>query len=627
MAKNKKDIHANDLVGLNYQQINELLAKKGNYIQFIENPTVEQCRIAVRQNGYAIRHIKNQFPELIDIAITTSPLSLQFVKNPSKEQIAKSFAKDANAIQFIKNPTYKQKLDAISRKGATIQYIDNPDERLIKTAMENQPMALGVLCKKLSSEQLKYWIKKVARENPKALKTVINSVQLNVQKYILSVNGYAIRYLKKQTEELCVIAVTNNPMAIQFIQKQTPAVQMAVIDSKNTAAIELLKITDENVSEHLVENKPQALHVVANPSPTVIKKYSQEILAKDRKARKEYINSGFTPGDELKEKEKYEKLLNEIISSNGYKIIVVDNNFPLYKVINILCCLIKPTHADIATGYLFESGLGMLKPTFKMLSESGVTANLIVGSLQHYHAFQQTNDYIQDMDLNTAKLINKYIKSNLISLKTYEKSFYHGKYYCFRGKQTSFTIIGSSNVSSSGLSNHRELNTLYIYHNSQDIIAPASEWYIRFLSECNQITLLDEQCFIQSFLKPGTYELSKYDVQTRVNALSDKEQQARLNMWLSKNPTNIYKFDDDYTLAFSGYIVILYKQYNVCVLESFKSGNAFYCFNTANFSDIENDIKTKTKVQLFYHPLLLKRGYHVADSFNMMLNVNDLFTK
>ena len=625
MAKNKKDIRPEDLEGLDYRQINELLAKKGNYIQFIENPTDEQCQIAVRQNGYAVRYIKNQSPELIDIAITTSPLSLQFIDNPSELQIEKCLSKDAHAIQFIKNPTYEQKLDAVSRKGATIQYIDDPDYKLINTAMENQPMALGVLCKKLSTDQLKYWIKRVARENPKALKTVINSVQLNIQKYILSVSGYALRYLNKQTEELCIIAVTNNPMAIQFVHTQTAAIQTAVIDSKNSAAIAMLKITDENVSEYLVEKKPQVLHIVENPSPTLIGKYSKEVLARDRKARREYVNNGCAPGDEIVEKQKYEKLLREVDASKGYNINIIDNNFPLYKVINILCSLIEPTHADIATGYLFESGLGMLKPTFKMLFERGVTANLIVGSLQHYYTSLRTNDYVQDMDLNTAKLINKYIKSNLVYLRTYEKSFYHGKYYYFRGKHISFTIIGSSNVSASGLSNHRELNTIYIYHNSQEIILPASKWYAGFLSECSRIDLLDERCFTRPFSKSGTHELSRYDVQVRVDSLSDKEQQARLNMWLSKSPTNIYKLDDNYTVSFSGYIVIVYKQYNVCVLESFKNGNAFYCFNTADFDDIEKDIKTKTKIQLFNHPLLLKRGYHITDSFNMMLNVNDLF--
>lgn len=627
VAKNRKDIHAEDLASLNYYQINELLAKKGNYIQFIENPTEEQCRIAVRQNGYAIRHIKNQTPELIDIAITQFPLSLQYIQNPTDEHITKSFSKDAHAIQFIKNPTYEQKVDAVTRKGATIQYIDNPDYELINIAMENQPMALGVLCKKLTSEQLKYWIRRVAKENPKALKTIINSVHADVQKFILALSGYALRYVNKQTEELCITAVTNNPMAIQFVEIQTPSIQKVVIDSRNSAAIELLDIKDDKVTEHLIEKKPHAFHIVEAPSPTLIKKYNQEVLSKDRKARKEYVATGCIPSDEIAEKNKYEKILDKVETSKGYIIHILDNSFPLYKVINILCSLIEPTHADIATGYLFESGLGMLKPTFKILSEKGVTANLTIGSLQHYNTSVQTSDYVQDMDLNTAKLVNKYIKSNLIFLRTYEKNFYHGKYYCFKGKHISFTIIGSSNVSASGLSNHRELNTIYIYHNSQDIITAASEWYVGFLSECSKIALLDEKCFAQSFSKSSTYELSKYDVQARIDALSDKNQQARLNMWLSKNPTKIYKLDDSHTVAFSSYIVVVYKQYNVCVLESFKSGNAFYCFNTADFSDIENDIKTKSKIQLFNHPLLLKRGYHIADSFNMMLNVNDLFTR
>jgi hypothetical protein len=72
-------------------------------------------------------------------------------------------------------------------------------------------------------------------------------------------------------------------------------------------------------------------------------------------------------------------------------------------------------------------------------------------------------------------------------------------------------------------------------------------------------------------------------------------------------------------------VLIQYENYNLCVLESFNSGNAFYCFNTGKFSDIEKDLVSKTKVQLFSHPLLIKRGYHSSDMFNLMLNVNSLF--
>ena len=49
MAKNQKNksISADELKGLNESQIERLLSKKGNYIQFIENPTRKQCLIVI----------------------------------------------------------------------------------------------------------------------------------------------------------------------------------------------------------------------------------------------------------------------------------------------------------------------------------------------------------------------------------------------------------------------------------------------------------------------------------------------------------------------------------------------------------------------------------------------------
>lgn len=627
MRTNKKGISVNDLDGLDYNQVNELLSKKGNYIQFLENPNLEQCKIALKQNGYAIRYINDQKPELVDIAINTSPLSIQFVKNPSKEQVDKALKKDAHAIQFIKNPTYEQILYAVSKKGSTISCIDNPSDELIKIALRNQPMALGGICKKMSNAQLKYWIKKFANEKPKALKTVINSVSYDLQKYILSVSGYTLRHINKQTEELCLIAVLNNPTAIQFVEDQTPVIQKAVINSGNALAINYLRISEDYILDLLINKKPKLIHSLENASSELIREYDVSVISKDKKARKNYINSGQRPSDELIETERYKSVVNDLLLNRNFVIEVIDNGFPVYKIINILCSLIEPIESNIATGYLFESGLGMLNPSFKILHKRGVKTKLTIGALQYYRNVVQNNEYVRDMDKNTAKLINKFIKSNLVSLSTYEDAFYHGKYFNIKGENISFTIIGSSNVSSSGLNKNRELNTLYIYHNSNDIIQSADKWYNDFILSCVSLELLDESYFLQHSLKKGIYEITKKDVQTRISTLSDVDQQARLNMWISKNPSKIMKLESDYSLSFSDYIVILYKQYNLCVLESFKGGNAFYCFNSSNYSDIEKDIKNKTKVQLYNHPLLLKRGYHMSDSFNMMLNVNELFSQ
>lgn len=147
------------------------------------------------------------------------------------------------------------------------------------------------------------------------------------------------------------------------------------------------------------------------------------------------------------------------------------------------------------------------------------------------------------------------------------------------------------------------------------------EWYRSFVEECTNIDLLSEFCFIDKSNTRSTiaYEVSNRAMQMQVAELSDKERQERLNLWLSKSPTTIYKLKDGCTKAFDNYVLIQYENYNLCVLESFNSGNAFYCFNTGKFSDIEKDLVSKTKVQLFSHPLLIKRGYHSSDMFNLML--------
>ena len=58
----------------------ELLSKKGNYIQYLKNLTMEQMLIAVKQNGYAIRHIPNPAEMVVWQAIKKQPTAIQFVK-------------------------------------------------------------------------------------------------------------------------------------------------------------------------------------------------------------------------------------------------------------------------------------------------------------------------------------------------------------------------------------------------------------------------------------------------------------------------------------------------------------------------------------------------------------------
>ena len=619
----RKEIEASDLDGLTSEEINEILSKKGNYIQFIQNPTEEQAILAVRQNGYAIRHIKNQTESIVNAAIARQPLSIQFVKKPTRDQLERCFEKDPNTIAYIKNPSYEQKISAVSRKGGTIQYISDPDQYLVGLAIDNNPMSLQHVYKKMTDEE----IITVLKRRPQAIKNILDKLSPEIKKMVLSNYGFCLKYLKRQTEELCLLAVKNNPLAIKFVQNQTSAIKKLVIDSRNSEAINFLDVSDEDTSKYLVKKKPGAIKQLKNPAKEVIDTYNTAVLQRDKIARKEKVNLNFDPKDGYTYERELQSIIQRISDGAPMCVNVIDNKIPLYRIINYLVKAINPTEANIAVGYLFESGLGMLKDSFRLLYDRGVKTNITVGSLQHYYDNLENRTYVEEMDIGTARLLNKFLKSGLISLSTYENTFYHGKFFWFSGENVSFMILGSSNISASGLRRNRELNTLYIFNKRNEIVSKHIEWYNTLKSETITIEKLDECCFSQKEENNDlpAYEMNIHDIRSAVNALTDKEQQERLNLWLSKSPSKVYKMKETMTKAFDGYIVIEYHRENLCVLESLQPGNAFYCFNTGNFDVLREDICKKTKVQLFQHKLLLKRGYHCSDTFTLMLSINDLF--
>ncbi len=622
MAKKSKQLDPSVLEGLSYEETIILLSSKGNYIQFIEDPTEEQCIAAVKQNGYALRHIKNQSKELIDIAIAKQPTAIQFANDPTTEQINRCFLREPTVIAYIDSPTYEQKVSAVSRKGGTIQYIKNPDEHLIDIALKNQPMALAYIIDLVPIDK----IREVIKKQPKAVKNIIDKLPIEDKRNILANYGSALRYVHHQTEELCLLAVNNNPEAIRFVKEQTEDIQKAVINSNNRKAIEYLDLSNKVIQKELVIQKPKAINLIDKPDDDIVDIYNKTLLKEDKKAKKERYEYKITPKDKLKFNEHLKDMVENLTSSNDIKVEVLDNKMPIGFIINMLSTIIQPQEVDIAVGYLVESGLGLLKDTFKMLYDNGVIANVIIGSLQDYRECTKTEDYLKDMDYETAELINKFVKSDLISLYTYENVFYHGKFFYFKGEKYSFIIQGSSNLSYSGLFKNKELNTLYIFGNDNKFCKPLIQWYDEFLQECTFLEKLDLRVFLKQKRNPHSLRtLSRNDFERKIKALSDSDKQKRLNLWLANNPDKIFRIEEEYSQSFTGYVVLEFYTKQLCVLESFESGNAYYCFNTGSFKDIEADIQNKNKIQMHSHPLLIKRGYHNKDMFNLMLNINNLF--
>jgi len=259
------------------------------------------------------------------------------------------------------------------------------------------------------------------------------------------------------------------------------------------------------------------------------------------------------------------------------------------------------------------------------MHQKQIKARLIIGSLQKYNKCIDKGLYVTDMDVETAKYLNLLTKNNLIELYTHEQCFYHGKYYYFKGKEISVIIIGSSNLSGSGLEVNRECNILYVLKNGYQ--KNKIQWFEDFILDCEEINLLDERCFVDEKIFKDSLEskeqINVVDFSNRIKSLTDIEKRERLKIWINLNPNKIYEVNE--IQAFTNYYIFIYEEYNVCVLESIVKDNAFYCFNTSNYHQLIKYTVGLSKIKIMQCPLFIKRGYHTKDLFNTKLVANGMF--
>jgi Domain of unknown function (DUF4116) len=77
-------------------------------------------------------------------------------------------------------------------------------------------------------------------------------------------NGYALRYVKEQTPEVCLRAVERNGDALQYVKEQTPEVCLRAVE-RNGDALRYVKEQTPEVCLRAVEQNGDALQYV-NPS-------------------------------------------------------------------------------------------------------------------------------------------------------------------------------------------------------------------------------------------------------------------------------------------------------------------------------------------------------------------------
>lgn len=328
--------------------------------------------------------------------------------------------------------------------------------------------------------------------------------------------------------------------------------------------------------------------------------------------------------------ELYQKGLEDycdyILNSQDDMMILRKNTID--SVINGIVRKANITKLYAATGFVFSSGLRLLQESLNLVNNRNGKCRIVAGSLISY-ANKNANNKI---DKTTVQYLNALLRNKKIELYSYMEAFYHGKFYYLCDENFAYIIIGSSNISKTAFHSNHELDILHKVKlgSNQDILF--SNWFDRFISQCDKITKLDEKKFDDlnwnselDIFKPINRKIvSSNEIKKKIDALTDEETQFRLNIWMDYRPDIIC--DDIPIEALKEYTMFAFLQNEVVVFESFEPQNAFYVFGCPNgIENLINSIAKLTKSQMVFSEWYVDRGNHTSNRKSLQQRISKLF--
>lgn len=328
--------------------------------------------------------------------------------------------------------------------------------------------------------------------------------------------------------------------------------------------------------------------------------------------------------------ELYQKGLEDycdyILNSQDDMMILRKNTID--SVINGIVRKANITKLYAATGFVFSSGLRLLQESLNLVNNRNGKCRIVAGSLINY-ANKNANNKI---DKTTVQYLNALLRNKKIELYSYMEAFYHGKFYYLCDENFAYIIIGSSNISKTAFHSNHELDILHKVKlgSNQDILF--SNWFDKFISQCDKITKLDEKKFDDlnwnselDIFKPINRKIvSSNEIKKKIDALTDEETQFRLNIWMDYRPDIIC--DDIPIEALKEYTMFAFLQNEVVVFESFEPQNAFYVFGCPNgIENLINSIAKLTKSQMVFSEWYVDRGNHTSNRKSLQQRISKLF--
>lgn len=279
-------------------------------------------------------------------------------------------------------------------------------------------------------------------------------------------------------------------------------------------------------------------------------------------------------------------------------ISIVDERDDISNILFRLAHDLKATRLYIATGYMFESGLTSLTSALFCIKRSPDTmVELLVGDLYKYIS----GGKVRTPNRATAEKINALLSANTVDkLYTYPNKFYHGKFYYIANQEIGYVITGSSNVSLSAFQSNRELDVIFRFEHKDGYSTLEKEfivWYDSIKGQCVELKELDPNMFPSNlFIDEAGNSYSTSILKT----IPSEEEKARFQFLESFSPskveTNLFK--GKAYRPFKGYMLFLFPDSGVSVLEGFSYGNSCYVFSTNNVEHVKQLLASKSKEEV-----------------------------
>ncbi|WP_147565164.1 phospholipase D-like domain-containing protein [Clostridium tyrobutyricum] len=574
-----KEIRAKELKGEKIEEKKiKAYIKEPWIINYSEEIDENLLNKIILMDSSIIKFIRQPSENIKRLSVKQNGLNIKFLNEPSVEIQLIAVKQNGCSIQYINNPSIKVQLEAVKRDSMAIKYIQKPTIEVLMESVKNDPFSIQY----------------------------IYDIPLEIQLQAVKLDGDSIKYIENFFIEVAIEAVRTSENAIRYIKKPS------------------LEIQIESVKNH-----PESIKLIRKPYKKVVKLYNKIKNSREKYPLEKDINN-VVKEEKYKFSPVYESDF-ENLNSETYNSYILDWRDDLSKHINYLCKKIKAIEFDIATGFAMKSGFKLINESIKYILNNKGTIKLIIGSLQNYNEIiNRTTGKVLGMDSATAEFINELIDKGVI-VKTFVECFYHGKFYLLKGENCYCVIVGSSNLSMSGLKKNRELDILYIFHKENEKVKEFLEFFGPFWDECSKIDKLKLEYFnvteneihINDNLMINKIE--KNYIKNKIKILTDEEIKRRLKIWLSKNPDNIYS--NLGVLNLKDYILFEFKENNLLVLESFDAGNSYYYFYNYDINSLLTEIQSLTRTEIFNLSGMPKRGYHIKNNYRLGFDINNLFIK